>query len=174
MIDPRCSCGQCLAEWLDCGWQCLGSPPLCPICFDPAAQPAWYSVVQNHSWENLDRCDTHGVCWSCLQHYVELKVLDEGCWNLRCPGVGCKYCLVSDDISLIVSQSPVRETVLQRYQSLRSETGTVRLQEVLTLALADRREAWVLRELQACPRCLMLARRQDGCSHLVCRCSCHF
>merc|ERR1719199_1142955 len=73
-----------------------------------------------------------------------------------------------------MSQSQSREKVLERYRCLRSETGTARLQEVLTLAMVDRKEAWVLRELQSCPRCLMLARRHDGCPHLVCRCGCHF
>merc|ERR1712151_1026974 len=34
--------------------------------------------------------------------------------------------------------------------------------------------AWLLRECQVCPRCFVLARREDGCSHLVCRCSCDF
>lgn len=32
----------------------------------------------------------------------------------------------------------------------------------------------MLHELQACPRCFVLAQRQDGCSHLVCRCGCDF
>lgn len=137
-------------------------------------QPAWYALVDNHSWHNLDRCDAHGMCWSCLQRYVELKILDEGLWNLRCPGEGCRYRLVGEDIKLILSQSPLREKALQTYESVRSDTGTTRLREVLSLAVSAPSETWVLHELQACPRCLVLARREDGCFHLVCRCSCDF
>jgi hypothetical protein len=105
---------------------------------------------------------------------VELKILDEGRWNLRCPGIGCKYQLVSRDVEHVLSQSLLREKAMQKYRKLCSESGTERLKQVLTDALADPGEAWALRELQACPRCLILARRQDGCAHLVCRCGCDF
>merc|ERR1712194_877318 len=57
----------------------------CPICFESEATKAEYASVNNESWQNSDRCDAHGVCKACLQRYVEVKVLDEGLWNLRCP-----------------------------------------------------------------------------------------
>lgn len=123
---------------------------------------------------NADRCDAHGFCWSCLQQYVEIKIMDDGCWNLACPGVGCKYHLVSDDIELILRGSRERDTALDQYKSLCSESGNSRMLEALVLALEDKKESWILNSLQACPKCLLLAQRHDGCPHLVCRCGCDF
>lgn len=174
MAELQCACGECSFEWFSRGWNCPGVRPVCPICFDASQPAARYAVVSNHSWENMDRCDAHGLCWSCLQQYIEIKILDEGRWNLACPGIGCKYHLVSDDIDLILTGSSLREKTLLRYKSLCSESGTSRLQNALNSALRNREDSWMLSSLQACPKCFILAQRHDGCQHLVCRCGCHF
>jgi hypothetical protein len=52
----------------------------CPICFETPIDIFSYVEVQTHSWANYDRCDAHGMCRSCVQRYVEVKLLDEGIW----------------------------------------------------------------------------------------------
>jgi len=174
LASDSCTCGLCLPEWLADGWRCYGTPPPCPICFEAGAAKAWYSNVANHSWENSDRCDAHEICWSCLQQYVENKVLDDGIWHIRCPGVGCCYHLVDEDVSAALHQSSRREETLQRHELLRGQTCGARLEELMAMAGSDPSQAWLLRECQVCPRCFVLARREDGCTHLVCRCGCDY
>merc|ERR1712187_839769 len=61
------------------------------------------------------------------------------------------------------------------YGRYRTENGGSRLQMVLESALVHvEEESWVWKECQACPECFILARREDGCAHLACRCGCHF
>jgi len=107
----------------------------------------------------------------------------EGVWNIRCPGQGCCYHMVDEDVKLALTHSEIWECALNRYSQLRnltdrSQVGSCgsRFLEVLTSAMTDGSQAWVLQQCQACPRCLVLAREEDGlgCSHLVCRCGCDF
>jgi len=149
-------------------------PPPCPVCFEADATKAQYISVQNHSWMNRDRCDTHDICCSCLQQYVETKIFDDGIWHIRCPGPGCRYHLVDADVRAALHQSARGEEALQLREQLRSQRCGARLEEAVAAAGSDPREAWLLRECQACPRCFVLARREDGCLHLVCRCGCHY
>jgi hypothetical protein len=101
---------------------------------------------------NADRCDAHGFCWSCLQQYVEIKIMDNGCWNLACPGVGCKYHLVSDDIELILRGSRVRDKALEQYKSLCSQSGNSRMLEALVLALEDKKRVMDTKQLASMPK----------------------
>lgn len=146
----------------------------CPICFETPIDIFSYVEVQTHSWANYDRCDAHGICRSCVQRYVEVKLLDEGTWNVRCPGEGCRYHLLDRDIDMALSESDSRVQAMAAYSKLRNENGGLRLQTLLASALADPDESWIWRECQACPACYVLARREDGCSHLACRCGCHY
>jgi len=57
---------------------------------------------------------------------------------------------------------------------LRNENCGLRLRSVLESALEDPTQSWVWSQCQACPQCFVLVRREDGCSHLVCRCGCDF
>lgn len=100
--------------------------------------------------------------------------MDEGKWNVRCPGVGCAYLLIDADITGALAESGSLEDVLARRSKLRIENGGSRLQEVLTLALSDASQAGVLQQCQACPQCLVLTSRADGCMHMGCRCGCEF
>merc|ERR1719464_126907 len=100
--------------------------------------------------------------------------MDEGKWNVRCPGVGCTYLLIDADITGALAESGSLEDVLARRSKLRIENGGSRLQEVLTLALSDASQAWALQQCQACPQCLVLTSRAEGCMHMECRCGCEF
>lgn len=100
--------------------------------------------------------------------------MDEGKWNVRCPGVGCTYLLIDADITGALAESGSLEDVLARRSKLRIDNGGSRLEEVLTLALSDASQAGVLQQCQACPQCLVLISRADGCMHMGCLCGCQF
>lgn len=146
----------------------------CPICFEAAVDRVQYRRSTSHSWHNHDRCDGHGICRPCLGRHAELKIMDEGKWNVRCPGVECTYLLIDADITGALADSWLLEDVLARRSKLQIENGGSRLQEVLTLALSDASQAWVLQQCQACPHCLVLTSRADGCMHMGCRCGFEF
>jgi len=126
--------------------------------------------VGNHSWSNSDRCDAHGVCWPCLQRHVEIKVLDDGMWNIRCPGPSCRYHLVDEDVRAVLQGSFRGEEALRCRELLRGQSCSSRLEKLVAAAASDPLQAGLLGQCQACPRCFVLARREDGCPHLVCRC----
>jgi len=146
----------------------------CPICFEASVPKAQFRAVQTHSWVNSDRCDAHGICQPCMQRYVELKILDEGVWHIRCPGEGCRYRLVVDNVRDALSSVPREEEALARYEQLRNEDCASRLRGAINDALEDESQAWLLQDCQACPRCFVLTFRADGCLHLACRCGAHF
>merc|ERR1712187_1067418 len=100
--------------------------------------------------------------------------MDEGIWNIRCPGEGCSYRLVEEDISMAVRGSELQDKVLRRYAQLRQQNGDQRLRDMVVPGMSDPSQGWILSECQVCPSCHVLARREDGCTHIVCRCNCHF
>jgi len=153
--------------------------PVCPICYGTEAAKVEYASIANESWENTDRCNAHGICKPCLQRYVEVKVLEEGLWNLRCPGEGCPYRLITDDISEAVVESERRAEALALHSRLRNDNFAPRLEEMLTSQRSvaadsskelDTCEAMLLAECQVCPNCCVLVRREGGCTHIACRC----
>lgn len=146
----------------------------CPICFDTSKEKVQYAHVDLHSWDNSDRCDAHGICSPCLARYIEIMVLDEGRWNMRCPGEGCAYHLVDADVERALQGHVRQHDVISRIEQLRSDTGQERLEETLRNATVEISDAWLLKECQPCPSCFVFARRETGCDHLVCRCGCDF
>jgi len=147
---------------------------LCPICFEKSTDVCSYEQVYRHSWSNEDRCDGHGCCWSCIQRHVEVKLLHQGIWNVRCPGEGCAYRLLEQDIHRALRSSRHRDRAMQVYNNLRNANGRSRLRSALSLALAEGPESWLWSQSQACPKCFILAYRDHGCDHLVCRCGCDY
>jgi len=148
--------------------------PACPICFENTETKMNYaSSVQNESWANSDCCSAHDLCRPCVQRYVETKVLDEGLWNIRCPGEGCRYRLIDDDISLALTDSRIKQEVSDKRAKLRNDNFAPRLQELLVARDAvstDCSETLLLAQCQVCPSCCVLVRREGGCTHMVCRC----
>jgi len=156
----------------------------CPICFEEPADETeiiCYAEVSTHSWANHDRCDGHGICKSCLQRHVEVQLVEQGVFDVRCPGGRCQYHLLKDDIDNALRHSAEQARAYRIYTELRQNNGSSRLQDAIFLALQQRSTAdgddsdsWLWAECQACPRCFVLAHRADGCAHLACRCGCHF
>lgn len=146
----------------------------CPICFGTEAGKAFYARVSNHSWGNHNRCDAHGICWLCLQQYVEMKIMDDGVWNIRCPGERCSYRLLEEDVKMAVKGSTLQDQVLSRYSQLRHENCVYRLRDMIASATSDPSQNWILSSCQVCPNCYVITRREDGCNHIVCRCGCDF
>lgn len=156
----------------------------CPVCLEgaPAGERAEYARVANESWENRqDRCDAHGVCKACLQTYVEVKILDEGLWNIRCPGERCRYRLVDEDVQSALAKSSRSSEAWAKRQQLRKQSFAPRLEEMLQASEAAARGAEIdetlellLAECQVCPACSVLVRREGGCPAMVCRCSQEF
>lgn len=60
--------------------------------------------------------------------------------------------------------------VEHRWSELLSEYGGNRLHDVLAAALSDAAQSWVLNQCQACPQCLVLVSKADGCNDMMCRC----
>ncbi|CAE7514433.1 lplA [Symbiodinium necroappetens] len=147
---------------------------VCPICFEDDRRPVEYATMHNHSWHN-QHCDAHGICWKCLNRFVEVQILEEGRFNIKCPGIGCNYRLLPLDVerALELSEPECQQVALERYSSMRSASHGQRLREVV-LETAGPSERWLLEECQACPQCLSLVRREDGCLHVFCRCGCDF
>jgi len=146
----------------------------CPICFDEPQEIFSYVEVATHSWSNHDRCDAHGICAPCIQRHVEVKLIDEGIYNVRCPGEGCRYHLVNQDIDKALGASLLKDMAKRVYEKLRNENGSLRLQSVIASAVDDGIESWVWSECQVCPQCYVLTYRAEGCAHLACRCGCHY
>jgi len=146
----------------------------CPICFEEPESAFQYAEVYTHSWSNHDRCDAHGICGPCMRRHVEVKLLDDGVWNIRCPGEGCRYQLLERDVDLALATSEREARAKKVYATLRNQNGSLRLQSALAAAVDEGPDSWVWRECQACPQCNVLAYRADGCSHLACRCGCHY
>merc|ERR1711957_583665 len=119
-------------------------------------------------------CDAHGVCWACLSKHIEVQVLSEGKCNVRCPGEGCRYHLLSDDVDYALWGSSARDQVLDTLSRLTDQSGQDRLKDVVFGTRGDASEQWALRECQPCPSCMVLARRETGCDHIICRCGCDF
>jgi len=149
----------------------------CPICFETAenwsAEKVWYHEEHNHSWDNRT-CDGHDICWSCLAQHIETQVISEGKSSIRCPGVGCRYHLVQKDIEYAMWDSKASKQVLDTLARLSSQSCQDRLREMVLGSLSDNSTEWLLRECQPCPKCFVLARRETGCDHIICRCGCDF
>merc|ERR1712118_250346 len=70
--------------------------------------------------------------------------------------------------------SGVRKDVLTTFDRLSSESCQERLKEMVFGTLSGKAVDWLLEECQPCPQCFVLARRETGCNHIVCRCGCDF
>jgi len=170
-----------------------------------------YTAVANESWTSK-RCQ-HKPCLECMRQYVSLKI-EEGCWNIRCPGEGCNYMLLEADVERFVCGPGAGKSqgLLEKYCKLRSTSygehlcSILRVQEdvaqipmgtavsptvAATTALspsssstssgetAERDapsefEDWALSSCQACPKCLVVVRKETGCDHIQCKCGASF
>lgn len=107
------------------------APQECSICLEELKDPVCYVVVANESWENR-RCQ-HRFCRGCLRMHIRSR-LDDGAWNVRCPGERCHYLLIEADLRKVFSageKAPDGDEVMQRYQALRSQGHGDHLRRVL-------------------------------------------
>lgn len=179
--------------------------PSCGICLEPLREPFRYALIRSESWEN-QRCG-HRYCRACVRAHAMSK-LNDGVWNIRCPGERCPYLLVEADLQKLFVPSEARpawppaanakeveegQAVLQRYRDLRGAHYGAHLRAVLFQATTpppaaappvpsaeyaesgdDGFQTWALNECQACPRCLVIIRKETGCNHVECRCGTAF
>lgn len=150
----------------------------CPICFEDvgnhwSTHKAWYHTVDNHSWDN-HTCDCHEICWSCLAQHIETQVLSEGKCSIRCPGIGCHYLLLRQDVEYAMWGSRAGNQVLEALSHMSSQSCQDRLKKMVFGKVSDESAQWLLGECQPCPKCFVLSRRETGCNHIVCRCGCDF
>ncbi|CAE7354268.1 unnamed protein product [Symbiodinium sp. CCMP2456] len=145
LFYPFVFLAQKVLGWNEGSWL-LGS--VCPICFEDDGRAVEYATMHNHSWRN-QHCDAHGICWKCLNRYVEMQILEEGRFNLKCPGIGCSYRLLPLDVerALEASEPERQQAALERYGSMRSASHGQRLREVV-LGTAGPSERWLLEECQ--------------------------
>jgi len=164
----------------------LGPPgQQCPICLEVATEPTRYARVSNESWNNIGERCMHRFCQACLRRYIVGKI-EEGAWTIRCPGEGCGYFLLDADIKKFVADASESDddqqrersaAILQRYRELRSVDHGEHLRAMLVESLPECEEdprQWLQSECQACPRCLVIVRKEEGCNHMHCRCGAEF
>lgn len=169
----------------------------CGICLGPVRDRVRYAKISNESWSN-EGCPHSGhFCRACLQHYLRAQ-LSDGCWNIRCPSASCKYLLVEADINRILggpsdscmngdvdlAELPSilckdeRSMLAAKYKMLRGADHGSHLRTVLRMQQDQQLEAgfgaWALQSCQACPRCLVIIRKETGCDHIQCRCGAGF
>jgi len=75
---------------------------------------------------------------------------------------------------MAVKGSKRQDVTLTRYSQLRQENCANRLHEIVASGTSNPSQNWILTSCQVCPNCHVIARREDGCNHIVCRCGCHF
>jgi hypothetical protein len=104
---------------------------------------------------------------------VQVQV-EEGKASVRCPGFGCSYRLLPEDLSMVAARVPEVSGSVARLNASRGQNGELRLKEIVDSAFRDQSVSWLLQQSQPCPRCLVLANRDTGCDHIVCRCGSNF
>jgi len=168
----------------------LGLPPIeasnCLICFDPIDDRYHFQTVSNHSWSHKRCGHLRNFCSGCLHGHVASRLTDNY-WNVRCPFVGekgerCSYLLVESDLKTVLKGAEDTALLVQ-YQRLRMADHGEYLREILSQAendpgsnstLLDASEVhcdsegdgfkhWAGKLCQACPRCLVVVRKEDGC-----------
>jgi hypothetical protein len=197
----KCKCGHLVG---------IG-PRQCFICLEASASCTCYTFVTNESWTSK-RCQ-HKPCFRCMQQYVSVKI-EEGCWNIRCPGESCKHMLLEADIKRFACSPGAGQPhgLFEKYCKLRSASHGEHLCSILrgqafvaqtqaddevcatvaaTTALPRSRsssssgetaerdspsefEDWALSSCQACPKCLVVVRKEIGCDHIQCKCGTDF
>jgi hypothetical protein len=173
----------------------LGLPVLqeqmCGICFEPIEERIQFMNFSNHSWDHKRCSHLRNFCSSCLQGHVASQLTDNF-WNIRCPFVGsdnerCSYVLVEADLKKVLNR-PEHKSLLIQYETLRKADHGDYLREILSSHSSfssesgsdcssserDGFELWAGNSCQACPRCLVVVRKEDGCDHMVCRCGTEF
>mmetsp|Transcript_144531 Transcript_144531/g.448787 ORF Transcript_144531/g.448787 Transcript_144531/m.448787 type:complete len:301 (+) Transcript_144531:56-958(+) len=76
----------------------------CGVCLELVTDPFRFTSVNNESWENR-RCG-HVFCRGCLRAYAS-SMLQDGVWNIRCPGERCPYLLIERDLTKVFASVPV-------------------------------------------------------------------
>jgi len=188
----RCKLGLPPLEAVECG-----------ICFDPIGdQRHRFQNVSNHSWSHRRCSHLRNFCSGCLHGHVASRLSDNS-WNIRCPfvsqkGERCAYVLVETDLKTILNR-PEDKTLLVQYERLRMADHGEYLREILSSDSLSHSgndsdsnstqldtsegdcdsqrggfEHWAGSSCQACPRCLVVVRKETGCDHMVCRCGTEF
>lgn len=192
-------------------------PPTCGICYeDMSAVRIRFGASSNHSWDNFRCSHLRGFCRDCLRSHAVSR-LEEGSWNVRCPGERCSYVLIEQDLRLVLNKSEDR-ALLSRYEDLRNADHGGHLRAILCVLaeeyastvsrdVADSEssvhpeaqmehahsvkdtstgsrshapqspsgfEHWAADCCQACPKCLVVVRKESGCNHMVCHCGTEF
>jgi len=161
--------------------------PTCGICLEVITVPFRFAKVENESWQSSG-CTAHRFCKPCLRAYVRHQI-EEGAWNVCCPGGNCAYRLLDLDVRKLLGNEDDTATYA-RFQALRSADFTAHLRSLLGLQGSSSREVLALRHssgvhsstfeswaascCQACPRCFVVIRKETGCNKVQCRCGTAF
>jgi len=174
----------------------------CGICFDTIDDRYHFKTVSNHSWSHRRCSHLRNFCSGCLHSHVASRLSDNS-WNIRCPfvsqeGERCTYVLVESDLKTMLNK-PEDKKLLDQYARLRMADHGDYLREILSSNSVSHSEndsdsnstqldesegdcdskrggfeQWAGSSCQACPRCLVVVRKEDGCDHVVCRCGTEF
>lgn len=173
----------------------------CGICFDPIDVRISFRNFSNHSWSHRRCSHLRSFCSDCMRGHVASRI-GENSWNIRCPFVGqnddrCPYVMVEADLLMVLNR-PEDKQLLNQYENLRMADHGEYLREILSSHSSTRSksdsgsdstqldsevdsdsestgfEHWAGSSCQACPRCLVVVRKEDGCDHMVCRCGTEF
>jgi hypothetical protein len=133
----------------------------CTICFDEAALVVGCKSIRQESFSSV-ACN-HKYCKECISRHVTTR-LDEGVWNIRCPGENCKYFFGPQDIGRFVSAA-----YAERFDVLRNADYSQHLRDVLSDPTNDFSQ-WAKKNTQACPVCHVIVERTEGCNSMACKC----
>lgn len=190
-------CGRCKL-----GLPPLEGAAECGICLEYIEDRIPFKVVSNHSWSQKRCSHLRSFCRGCLRGHVASR-LTETSWNIRCPFVGdkgerCPYIMMEADLQSVLNK-PEDASLLSQYEELRMADHGDHLRAILSSQKSDPDsdttldsdsthsasdsgtdsegsgfELWAGNSCQACPRCLVVVRKDTGCDHMVCRCGTEF
>lgn len=169
----------------------------CSICLEAIEDRVSFQTLSNHSWSNRRCSHIRNFCRECLRGHVAARLTDN-VWNIRCPFVGkkderCPYILMEPELKSVLNK-PEDTWLLSQHEKLRMADHGDHLRAILSSqsksdhdsgstqpgseSASDSEnsdfELWASNACQACPRCLVVVRKETGCDHMVCRCGTEF
>jgi hypothetical protein len=160
--------------WLDALSTAIAKSQLftCPICLEPMLQVSkehglvdtskmWYAPLHKNEHWSSQPCG-HACCGSCMKMWAETEINDQKV-NVRCPALGCSYCLFDHDLKRIVSAE-----AFERYHERKGADYLKHLKA--SLKQDPNLTRWLKGNARPCPDCHVIVSRSEGCNVMKCVC----
>lgn len=147
----------------------------CPICMEPLVKSLpnggvdtsniWFAPNRKTEHWNKQAC-RHLCCRSCMSKWAETAINDQ-MLTIKCPAVGCSYCLWDQDLKVLVSQE-----AFARHQDHKNRDYLKHLR--LTIQKDDALTTWLKSNARPCPDCHVIVSHSEGCDQMMCICGARF